>query len=170
MPCFIGSEPLSALCQSSDYACFRSRHLGRGSIEDLGSTYVLECLKAKRDRPHDAKLAPLTILNTVRRRLVRQAQQAVTSKELECLDDFRGRDQLARAAFAETLPRLFSQLDVREKILLDGMLRGQTLKESASEAGISPDAARQAAGRLRKTVRPWLARLYDLPRGDGSPS
>ena len=31
-----------------------SRHLGRESIEDLGSTYVLECLKAKRDRPHDA--------------------------------------------------------------------------------------------------------------------
>lgn len=136
-----------------------ARHLGTESIEDFGSMYLLECLKAKRECPDNAEVASLTTLNTVRRRLVRQAQQAhPLIKEAESSGNW---DPSEIAAFADTLELLLSRLDVREKILLDGILQGKTLKESAPEAGMSHDSARQAFSRLRKKVGPWLARLSD---------
>src|SRR5690606_35908744 len=58
-----------------------ARRLGQESAEDLGSAYLLECLKTKCEGSRDSRLASLKTLGTVRRRLVREAQKARRAEE-----------------------------------------------------------------------------------------
>jgi hypothetical protein len=148
-----------------------ARRLGSESAEDFASSYLLECLKSRRSGSHDAGVASLRTLNTVRRRLVRQAQKFRQAREFALSKTLAGRgpprprDELEIAEFTEALRDVFSMLGAREKVLLDGMLQGKSLKESALRAGMDYDAARQAASRLKKKVGLWLYRFRELAQG-----
>jgi hypothetical protein len=148
-----------------------ARRLGQESAEDFGSAYLLDCLKAKRKGLSDTQISSLTRLNTVRQRLVRQARKAQRAREAALSKELEGRDKTPQrdvaaiaefAEFAEALRNVFSELGVMEKIVLEGMLQDKTLKESARDANMTHDAARQLASRLRKKIRPWLARFEEL--------